>query len=505
MESPLVLQAKPGVKRDGTRNEGDFYVDCQWMRFNNLGRPQKMGGYTQISQLASGLIYGCHVFCDSSIAYIHTGHANGLEVQYSTFGGVYSAGPFNRTPAAFPASANNIWVFDSIFDSSGGGRPRVLAHAAQNLADIDSNVTSKLYYGDITATGALTDTGAPELSGGVCVLHPYTFVYGSDGRVGWSNAGTPATWPAGNTARITASKIVYGAPIRGGAGQAPAGLFWSLDSLVRATFIGGSATFNFDTITSESSVLSSRGIVEMDGIYYWIGAERFLMFNGVVREIPNALNNDWFFENLNQAQRQKVWATKIPRWGEIWWFYPRGTATECTHAVVYNTRLQTWYDTELPEGGRTDGYYARVARNPIWCGTQANALGKYILWSHESYGSYNKVAGGQASAIQSYFVTPDLNYNTSGKINNMRITRLELDLNQVGDMTASRLGRRYPRSPLTEEGATVFSDTTEVVDGIRGQSRYLYLKFESNTANGFYEMGDTLVWIAPGDIRPAPA
>ena len=102
--------------------------------------------------------------------------------------------------------------------------------------------------------------------------------------------------------------------------------------------------------------MSSQCVIEYDGIYYWCGVDRFLMFNGVVREVPNSLNLNWFYDNLNFNQRQKVFAVKVPRWGEIWWCYPRGNATECTHAVIYNVRENTWYDCELPNDGRSAGF-----------------------------------------------------------------------------------------------------------------------------------------------------
>ena len=94
-------------------------------------------------------------------------------------------------------------------------------------------------------------------------------------------------------------------------------------------------------------------MVDYDGVFYWIGTDRFLMFNGVVREVPNALNLNYFFDGLNYSQRQKVFAVKVPRFGEIWWMYPRGDAIECTHAIIYNVRENTWYDTPLPNGGRS--------------------------------------------------------------------------------------------------------------------------------------------------------
>jgi hypothetical protein len=59
-----------------------------------------------------------------------------------------------------------------------------------------------------------------------------------------------------------------------------------------------------------------------------------MLYNGVVKEIPNTFNQNYFFDNLNYAQRQKVYATKVSRYGEIWWFYPSGDSTECNDAVI---------------------------------------------------------------------------------------------------------------------------------------------------------------------------
>jgi hypothetical protein len=127
--------------------------------------------------------------------------------------------------------------------------------------------------------------------------------------------------------------------------------------------------WRYDIISSQSSILSSQSVIEYDGIYYWCGVDRFLMYNGVVKEIPNSMNQNWFFDNLNYNQRQKVWATKVPRYGEIWWFYPRGDATECTDVIIYNIREQTWYDAGSAIGAkRSAGYFSQVISYPIWAG-----------------------------------------------------------------------------------------------------------------------------------------
>jgi len=150
-------------------------------------------------------------------------------------------------------------------------------------------------------------------------------------------------------------------------------LFWSIDSLIRVSYIGGVGTpaqfWRYDIITSQTSILSSQCAIEYDGIYYWIAVDRFMLYNGVAKEISNSMNQNYFFDNLNYAQRQKVWATKVPRFGEIWWFYPRGDATECTDAIIYNVREATWYDAGEANGARRSaGYFSQVFQYPVNAG-----------------------------------------------------------------------------------------------------------------------------------------
>jgi hypothetical protein len=100
------------------------------------------------------------------------------------------------------------------------------------------------------------------------------------------------------------------------------------------------------------------------------------MYNGVVKEVPNAMNQNFFFDNLNYAQRQKVYATKVPRFGEIWWFYPTNGSDECNNAIIYNVRENTWYDTGSSLGAqRTAGYFSQVFHFPINVGYDINLTG----------------------------------------------------------------------------------------------------------------------------------
>jgi len=255
----------------------------------------------------------------------------------------------------FSANSNLLWQFDYQYNPQGGAL-NLLAHPGLNLNNIDNAIKSQVYIGSILPNSSeqwtfngLADTSgtsptyqAIAVDGGVCALHPFIFVYGSNGFIANNNVSsiyanqslTDWNGPLANQVNVATGKVVFGMPIRGGA-YSPAGLFWATDSLIRVLFTGSAPNYwTYDIVSSQISIMSSQSVVEMDGLYYWMGVDRFYLYDGRVTVVPNDKNVNWLFNNLNYQQRQKVWATKVPRYNEIWFFYPRGTATECTDVLM---------------------------------------------------------------------------------------------------------------------------------------------------------------------------
>jgi hypothetical protein len=285
-----------------------------------------------------------------------------------------------NTSATITLSASNALV--------GAGQIVTGTGIPANTTVVSVTTTSVVISNPATASGTVTVTfnNDVSVSGGVVVLHPYIFVYGNNGLIRNSGAGNPADWVSAdsNETNVASTKVVQGLPVRGGS-NAPSGLFWSLDSLIRVSYTPTTVTvsgtprtfyWRYDIISSQSSILSAQSVIEYDGIYYWCGVDRFLLYNGVVKEIPNTFNQNYFFDNLNYAQRQKVYATKVPRFGEIWWFFPSGSATECNDCIIYNIRENCWYDSGTALGARRSaGYFSQVFHYPINAGWEPNATG----------------------------------------------------------------------------------------------------------------------------------
>lgn len=573
----------PGIKRDGTELDSDGYSSGQWVRFQR-GRPKKMGGYRMISDQITGPVRSVFIDSRTSVNSIHTFSPWGiqrLQVDNTGAGGAV----YERTPASFVQNDLYTWSADLMYSSTGGAYAALIAASTPDIDNIASDVDGNVYSGDVTGTGAFTvvqdGSGDILVSGGCVVLQPFLFVYGSNGLIRNSNANdfSSATgWTTGgsnyaNSANVCGTKVVKGLPMRGGT-VSPAGLFWSLDSLIRVTLADATILWRYDTVSKSITVLSKNGIIEYDGMYFWAGVDRFFMYNGAVQELPNQMNLNWFFDNLNYEQRQKVFAMKVPRYGEIWWFYPRGSATECTDVVIYNVREGIWYDNSIE---RSAGFHSQVLSFPVMAGGEDSRETTYltytlnsgtfeigdtvtggtsgrtgtivrsfdgmlnltdlsgttpftngetitsssggdgtltadeqeqqldVVWQHE-FGT-DKVYGDSVTAIQATIQTTNFSFATGGPVKGnvpvnrqTRVTRIEPDFIQEGDMNLYVVGRSFANDEDETSTAFQFSPETPYVD-TREQRRICSLKFESNTVGGKFEMGKVIATIEAGDNR----
>lgn len=529
------VQSAPGVQRDGTALASLAYTNAQWCRWQR-GLPRKMGGYRVTQPYLTAISRALFTQAQSGYRYVTSGNANGTDqftmdnfgVSSTVVNPVYPA-TTNPTTTGITPSPLNSWQFDSQFDNN-TGQQLLFSFRGQNLLDPTNAANFPVYAQPVYSPGAAPiqvpgyGTGSDGhggtqqalfpngISGGLVSMAPYMIVYGNNGFWAWSSPGYPTDFVGTSlgdlyvgATQITNQKIIKGIPLRGGGGYSPNGLFWSVDSLVRATFIGvPNGTWQFDQITTQSSILSDRCVLENDGTFYWAGADRFLMFNGVVQEIPNSMNLNWFYDNINQANAGKSFVMKIPRYGEIWWCYPRGSNTECSDAVIYNFRERTWYDTELPNFGRSSGLHAdNLVGNimggivPYVSSISGSPTTYYKLWEHEQ--GTDQIDGTVPVSVLSSFTTAPISNLDANPPNDdgISVQTLQPDFIQTGEMQVTVLKQNNANSPqYAGTTATIYDNATAETGTVLNQitplkdtAKIIQLQFTSNVIGGNYQAG----------------
>jgi hypothetical protein len=201
--SVVILKSQPGIKRDGTVFEGDFYIDGEWVRFQR-GLPRKIRGYKSLSFVLSEVSSALNTFTQGNSIYCHSGSGSYIERFTLDFDGNPSV-VTNRTPVAIAAtgtvtltggasgSVDSITVNGVTITSSVVNFNTNLATTATNVASNINAYTSTPNY-TATANGAVititASTAGAGANGFVVVANTSTITTTTTNMAGGQNAYT---------------------------------------------------------------------------------------------------------------------------------------------------------------------------------------------------------------------------------------------------------------------------------------------------------------------------
>ena len=75
----FALDTNPGIQRDGTLFDKEFYVDGRWVRFQRK-RPRKIGGYRQITDQLAGPSRGLYLVPQNTFNNVYSGFSDGVQL-----------------------------------------------------------------------------------------------------------------------------------------------------------------------------------------------------------------------------------------------------------------------------------------------------------------------------------------------------------------------------------------------------------------------------------------
>ena len=316
--------------------------------------------------------------------------------------------------------------------------------------------------------------------------------------VRWSDQLNPFQWVPSTTNQSGEFPLSNGSTIVGGVSTRQENLTWTDSALYSMQYVGYPYVWGFFLLMDNISIMAPNAMITVNNITYWMGREKFYMYNGTVSTLPCSLRQ-YVFDDINKAQAYQVFCGSNEGYNEVWWFYVSASSNGTTidKYVIYNYLDNAWYYGTM---GRTAWLDTGIQPYPL-----AADYNNRLLY-HES--SVDDVSGSTPVAIDSYVMSsdfdvgngdhfsfvwrmlPDVNFNGSN-VNNPYLTMTLIPRRDSGsaqgtaDIPTVTSANNYATAPEY----TIQQFTGQVYTRLR--ARQMAFKIESNSLGVAWQAGIT--------------
>ena len=306
----------------------------------------------------------------------------------------------------------------------------------------------------------------------------------------WANQDEPENWEplATNSAgfiRVSrGSKIVRAIPNRQEI------LVYTDASLYSLQFTGTTDVFAIQELADNISIISPRAVTTTNNISFWMGIDKFYMYDGRVQPLPTTVR-EYVFKDLNFSQVDQIVCGTNEGFNEIWWFYPSANSPWNDRYVIFNYLDQCWYFGTIV---RTAWLDSPLRPYPSAAST-ANGSTEGNLFQHEFGVNDDEVP------MVSYIQSNDFDIQQNDGETFMLTRRLIPDINfngstaQAPEVTITVRSRNFPGSQYQTDPSdnqriieTAFGLFTNQVF-VRARGRQLALKVSSDDLDVQWQLG----------------
>jgi len=288
-------------------------------------------------------------------------------------------------------------------------------------------------------------------------------------------------------------------------------LVWTDSAIYSMQYIGAPYVWGFQILIDNISIMSPNCMITVNNITYWMGKDRFYMYDGTVKTLPCSLKQ-YIFEDINQDQAYQVFAGANEGFNEVWWFYCSVDGNGGTRAnpntsvdkyVIYNyldncwyygTMARTaWYQTGVQQYPIAADYNNRLLDQEVGCDDNSTSTTMPITAYIQS--SDFDIGDGQQFGFV-WRILPDVNFNSSTG-NQPSVTMQAIPRQNSGSpyTSADNPQVQSPQNFTNIPAYTVNQFTGQVYTRLRG--RQMAFRIESTDIGVAWQLGAPRI-----DIRP---
>jgi hypothetical protein len=161
--------------------------------------------------------------------------------------------------------------------------------------------------------------------------------------VRWSDQEDATNWTPDATNQAGDLRLSRGSEIVTAIQSRQELLVWTDSSLYSLQYVGaGAGVWGAQLVGDNISIAAQNAVAYANGVAYWMGRDKFYMYDGRTQALPCDLRR-FVFDDLNPLQFAQVTAGTNEAYHEIWWFYCSANSTQNNRYVVYNYLENVWY------------------------------------------------------------------------------------------------------------------------------------------------------------------
>jgi hypothetical protein len=160
--------------------------------------------------------------------------------------------------------------------------------------------------------------------------------------VRWSDQESAVNWTPAATNQAGSFRLSHGSQISAAVQTRQEILVFTDVALYSMQYIGAPAVWSNTVLADNITIINDRSVAYASGMVYWMGVDKFYVYNGRVDNLVCDLKQ-YIFDDFNYNQSQQVFAAVLEKFNEVWWFYCSGSSSTIDKYVIYNYVEKAWY------------------------------------------------------------------------------------------------------------------------------------------------------------------
>lgn len=158
----------------------------------------------------------------------------------------------------------------------------------------------------------------------------------------WSDKNNLLAWTPDTLNQAGSLRLSHGSEIITGLQTRQEIVVFTDTSIYSLQYLGPPLAWGSQLLGDNVSIAGPSAAVLASGVVYWMGVDKFYVYDGRVQTLDCDLRR-FVFNNFNQAQRAQVYAGTNEAFNEVWWLYCSADAIYNDRYVIFNYLERVWY------------------------------------------------------------------------------------------------------------------------------------------------------------------